>query len=428
MVTRRRPSCLTRPVPVARRWPSAVLAALCLIAATSIGVLSVPGTAAAGSIGSDRLQITQMEQRIVTQGAAVQLLVEQYDQAQHRLSVLRLEQLVDSVHLQADRAAAAKAAGQLRQVALHAYMTGAGMGTGSSAMVLFDTTNATGAMARSEYTNLASDNLATAIDTFRSDQRRVALATAAVRRATASAARTVAVLAGDRRRAQAALAGDQAVLGQAKSHLQALLAAVHQAQVAHERALEQALAAQRQAVAPAAGYVAPAGSAVPAGTPGAYANPLRAISALSPERIDQGVDYSGSGPIYAIANGVVLNTTNSGWPGGTFITYRLTNGPAAGLVVYAAEDIYPAVAVGQQVTASTVLGTVYEGPDGIETGWADSAGTGYTMAHDYGQFSGSNSTAFGYNFSQLLQYLGAPGGILQNNPPTGTLPPGWPQW
>lgn len=86
------------------------------------------------------------------------------------------------------------------------------------------------------------------------------------------------------------------------------------------------------------------------------------------------------------------------------------------------------VQVGQTVTPNTVLGTVYEGPDGIETGWAGPSGLGYTMAHDYGQFYGSNSTAFGYNFSQLLQSLGAPGGILQNNPPTGNLPPGWPAW
>ncbi|MDA8356845.1 MAG: hypothetical protein M0Z95_11285 [Actinomycetota bacterium] len=50
------------------------------------------------------------------------------------------------------------------------------------------------------------------------------------------------------------------------------------------------------------------------------------------------------------------------------------------------------------------------------------------MARDNGQFSGANSTAFGYNLSQLLVSVGAPGGVLQNNPPTGTLPSGWPQW
>lgn len=153
-----------------------------------------------------------------------------------------------------------------------------------------------------------------------------------------------------------------------------------------------------------------------------YSNPLRGITALTPERVDQGVDYSGSGPIYAMGNGVVLNTVNSGWPGGTFISYRLTSGSAAGLIVYAAESIFPSVSVGQSVTASTVLGTMY---GGIETGWAAPPGTGLTMARTYHQFSGANSTAFGANFSALLTSLGAPGGIMQNTPATGSLPSGW---
>jgi hypothetical protein len=106
----------------------------------------------------------------------------------------------------------------------------------------------------------------------------------------------------------------------------------------------------------------------------------------------------------------------------------LGDGPAGGLVIYAAEDIDPMVSVGQSVTAGTVLGTMYEGPDGIETGWADPSGDGTTMASDAGQFSGANSTAFGENASQLLASLGAPPGVVQNDPPTGDLPPGWPTW
>ncbi|MGH9921042.1 MAG: hypothetical protein ACRD6W_19510 [Nitrososphaerales archaeon] len=163
-------------------------------------------------------------------------------------------------------------------------------------------------------------------------------------------------------------------------------------------------------------------------TPGAYVNPLRSIGDLYPERVDQGVDYSGYGPVYAIGNGVVLSTTNSGWPGGTFIAYRLSDGPAGGLVVYAAEDIDPMVSVGQAVNSSTVLGTMYEGPDGIETGWADASGDGETMARDAGQFSGANSTAFGANFSQLLASVGAPPGVMQNEQATGVLPGNWPSW
>ena len=264
------------------------------------------------------------------------------------------------------------------------------------------------------------------------------------------------MLASARSRAEAAIATDDAMLREVKGNIQALLAAAARRQAAQAMAAEQAMArrasVQAALSAPAPAVVAataaapslavsgppklPAGQAASQQTPanqagasvGAYADPLRGISGLTPERVDQGVDYSGFGPIFAIGDGVVLSTVNAGWPGGTFIAYRLSNGPAAGLVVYAAEDISPLVQVGQSVTASSVLGTVYEGPSGIETGWADPSGDGLTMAADAGQFGGSNSTAFGANFSQLLAATGAPGGIMQNVPATGTVPPGWPSW
>jgi murein DD-endopeptidase MepM/ murein hydrolase activator NlpD len=158
-----------------------------------------------------------------------------------------------------------------------------------------------------------------------------------------------------------------------------------------------------------------------------YANPFRAISGLTPERIDQGVDYAGAGPVYAIGNGVVLNAFSSGWPNGTFIAYRLTDGPARGLVVFTAEDLSPQVSVGSTVKASTVIGQMFRGPHGIEIGWADGSAIPNAMARSFGQYREGVSTAFGNNFSRLLQSVGAPAGIL-NNAPTGTLPTGWPQW
>jgi murein DD-endopeptidase MepM/ murein hydrolase activator NlpD len=167
---------------------------------------------------------------------------------------------------------------------------------------------------------------------------------------------------------------------------------------------------------------------IPAPSPGSYANPLRAIRGLNAERIDMGVDYSGYGPIYAIGDGIVLTTTVPGWPGGTMIAYQLTDGPANGLIVYAAEDIAPTVRVGDTVTANSVLGLMYLGPDGIETGWGDPAIIGNALAGDRHQFDGENTTAFGANFSEFLQQLGAPPGIPQNWPPTGRLPRNWPRW
>jgi hypothetical protein len=165
---------------------------------------------------------------------------------------------------------------------------------------------------------------------------------------------------------------------------------------------------------------------------GGYRNPLRAVSGLIPERVDQGVDYAGSGPIYAVGDGVVLNTTNSGWPGGAFISYQLLDGPAQGLIVYVAENVVPQVSIGAQVTCSTVLGTLINAWPNLEIGWADPPGLGDAAARAAGQWSAANDannipTAFGENFSQLLDALGAPPGISYAAP-VGSLPTGWPSW
>lgn len=151
---------------------------------------------------------------------------------------------------------------------------------------------------------------------------------------------------------------------------------------------------------------------------GNYANPLRGVTNLLPERIDQGVDYTGSGPVYAIGDGTVVNLYNAGWPGGVFIVYRLSDGPEAGWGVYVAEDLDPTVTVGQQVTANTQIATMTNGSAGIETGWADLSSLGDSAAVRDHQAAttgdaGSVSTGCGQSFDQLLVGLGAPGGNLQ---------------
>ena len=165
---------------------------------------------------------------------------------------------------------------------------------------------------------------------------------------------------------------------------------------------------------------------------GGYQDPLRAVSGLTPERVDQGVDYAGSGPIYAIGDGVVLNTTNSGWPGGAFITYQLSDGPAAGDIVYVAENVTPRVQIGQQVNSDTVLGTLVDAYPNLETGWAQPPGNGESLARAVGEWSTaaentSLPTAYGANFSRLLTMLGAPAGLMFG-PVQGTLPAGWQSW
>jgi len=162
-----------------------------------------------------------------------------------------------------------------------------------------------------------------------------------------------------------------------------------------------------------------------------YRNPLRGVSGLVPERIDDGVDFAGLGPVYALGDAVVTGAsgTNFGWPGGGWITYRLTDGPAAGLMVYVAEDITPAVAVGQSVSSSTVIGTTFDGGDGIETGWAQP--TGLSAESELAEAGGIGGigpfpTRIGVNFDALLQSLGVPAAPNRTQPPFGLLPVGYP--
>jgi murein DD-endopeptidase MepM/ murein hydrolase activator NlpD len=158
-----------------------------------------------------------------------------------------------------------------------------------------------------------------------------------------------------------------------------------------------------------------------------YLNPLRETSGLYPERADMGVDFSGSGPVYAIGAGVVTEAMgdNGGWPGGGWITYQLTDGPAVGEVVYLAEDVTPTVQVGQKITPQTVIGNMYNGSDGIETGWAmlDSASSESELPEAGGiNGAGPFPTAIGMNFDYLLQALGVPPANNVGEPTSGLVP------
>jgi hypothetical protein len=162
-----------------------------------------------------------------------------------------------------------------------------------------------------------------------------------------------------------------------------------------------------------------------------YRNPLRGVSGLSPERIDEGVDFAGSGPVYALGDAVITNATgnSAGWPGGGWITYQLTDGPDAGLMVYVAEDVTPTVQVGQHVLASTVIANMFAGGDGIETGWAQPSGlSAESQLPEAGGISGNGPfpTRIGVNFEELLQSLGVPAAPNRAQPAYGLVPASYP--
>ena len=161
-----------------------------------------------------------------------------------------------------------------------------------------------------------------------------------------------------------------------------------------------------------------------------YVNPLRSVSGLTPERIDEGVDFGGTGPVYALGDAIVTNAgENGGWPGGGWITYQLTDGPDQGLMVYLAEDVTPTVQTGQHVTPSTVIANMFNGGDGIETGWAQPTGvSAESELPEAGGIGGGGPfpTEVGLNFDRLLVLLGVPAAPNAGQTAYGTLPANYP--
>jgi hypothetical protein len=141
---------------------------------------------------------------------------------------------------------------------------------------------------------------------------------------------------------------------------------------------------------------------------GGYVNPF-AHARVSASRIDQGVDYGGSGPIEALGPGKVVLVSNrdTGWGNGDgWVSYQLTAGRYAGAYIYVAEGITPTVHVGDVLAAGQQIGA-FNGHS-IEIGFAADGQSDTALAHSI-YWEGAD-TAAGRAMSQLLSSLGAPGG------------------
>ena len=151
-----------------------------------------------------------------------------------------------------------------------------------------------------------------------------------------------------------------------------------------------------------------------------YVNPL-AHARVRPERIDQGVDYAGSGTLTAIgaARVTYVGTFGTGWPG-AFIEYRLLGGADAGCSVYYAEGVTPAAGLhtGEAIGAGEAVATIVRGyPSGTEVGWGAGRGT-KTYAAATGRWSprddqDSVASASGKSFSALIGALCGPPGRVE---------------
>jgi hypothetical protein len=151
-----------------------------------------------------------------------------------------------------------------------------------------------------------------------------------------------------------------------------------------------------------------------------YVNPL-AGARVTPERVDQGVDYAGSGTLTALGAAHITHVAMSetGWPG-AFIEYRLLGGPDVGCYVYYAEGVWPAggVRVGETVPAGQAIATIIPGySSGIEIGWGAGTST-KTYAAKIGEWSSTNDadsipSDAGKRFSALISSLGGPPGKVE---------------
>jgi hypothetical protein len=163
--------------------------------------------------------------------------------------------------------------------------------------------------------------------------------------------------------------------------------------------------------------------AAPTPNASGYVNPL-AGAQVRPERIDQGVDYAGSGTLGALGPGVVTQVvqSGSGWEGGGYVEYKLTAGPYAGRYVFYAEGVTPTVSVGQTLSPGQPVATIIPGSaHGIEIGWGSGQGESAYASAEGGGYSEGQMTAAGKAFSDLIASLGGPAGLAEGRPVTGTF-------
>lgn len=158
-----------------------------------------------------------------------------------------------------------------------------------------------------------------------------------------------------------------------------------------------------------------------AGGAAGYVNPF-AHAQVGASRIDQGVDYAGSGPIDALGPGriALVSSSDSGWGNGDgWVSYQLTAGKYAGAYVYVAEGISPTVQPGELVAPGQPIGT-FNGHS-IEIGFAQDGQTDSALAHAV--YREGSVTAAGQAMNELLISLGAPSGRPEGPSVGGPVPP-----
>jgi hypothetical protein len=132
-----------------------------------------------------------------------------------------------------------------------------------------------------------------------------------------------------------------------------------------------------------------------------YVDPFRLSSNLVTGRVDQGVDFTGSGLITAIGEATILAIEAPGWPEGGGVLYRLLKGPLEGQQIYVYEGVEAEVQAGQTVKAGEQI-AIFRPGGSIETGFANAAGV--PLGH--GEYDEGKITRYGLQMLSLLQRIG----------------------
>jgi len=149
--------------------------------------------------------------------------------------------------------------------------------------------------------------------------------------------------------------------------------------------------------------------------PGFESEYVSPFLSASTGRIDEGVDFTGTGPIAALGDAEILATGAPGWPEGGGVLYKLTSGQRAGQVIYVYEGVDAAVHPGQHVSAGDQIATFRPGGS-IEMGFADASGT--PLAH--GEYAEGDETQSGKEMAAFLSSIGGASGL---SPTLGELSP-----
>ncbi|MDX6609737.1 MAG: hypothetical protein QOF85_1662 [Solirubrobacterales bacterium] len=132
-------------------------------------------------------------------------------------------------------------------------------------------------------------------------------------------------------------------------------------------------------------------------------------------RIDQGVDFTGTGPIAAVGDAEILSTGAPGWPEGGGVLYKLLSGQRAGQIIFVYEGVDATVHPGQHVSAGDQIATFRPGGS-IEMGFADAAGA--PLSH--GEYQEGDETQWGKEMAAFLESIGGASGL---SPSLGQLSP-----